>query len=271
MNPIIDELVLERPGCAMHVWFTGPAGAPLLVMLHGAGLDHHMFDPQLDAFGSAYRLALVDIRAHGKSRPLHRQFSIADARDDVLALLDALHMETATVLGQSMGGNIAQEVVFAAPTRVSALVAVDCACNTLPLNPYNRVLLAISPVLLKLLPERLLWAGTVAVSTRPEVKRYLSATVRQQPRSRLVEITTATLSILHAEADYRTPCPLLVVRGEHDNAGAIRQQAPRWAARDGAAYAEIPNAGHMSNMDNPATFNRVVRLFLDGLSSRSNG
>lgn len=262
MTSTVDKLVLERPGCAVYVWLTGPPGAPLLVMLHGAGLDHHMFDPQLDAFRQVYRLALMDVRAHGKSGVLHRPFSIADARDDVLALLDALHVETATLLGQSMGGNIAQEVVFAAPARVSALVAVDCVCNTLPLDRLNQVLLAISPALLKLLPERLLWAGTVAVTKRPAVKRYLSATVRQQSKPRIVEITAATLRTLHAEPDYRIPCPLLIVRGEHDNSGAIRQLAPRWVARDAAAYVEIPNAGHMSNMDNPAEFNRAVLAFL---------
>ena len=262
-NEMKDELVLERPGCAVHVWLTGPSSAPLLVMLHGAGLDHHMFEPQVEAFSQRYRLALVDVRAHGKSRPIERPFSIADARDDVLALLDALVVEAATVLGQSMGGNIAQEVVFASPARVSTLVAVDCASNTLPLGRFNRALLAISPALLKMLPERMLWAGTVAVSKQPEVRRYLSATIRQHSKPHIVEITTATLGALHAGLDYRTPCPLLIVRGAHDNAGAIRQQAPRWAARDRAAYVEIPNAGHMSNMDNPVAFNRAVLAFLE--------
>jgi 3-oxoadipate enol-lactonase len=258
-----DELVLERPGCAVHVWLSGASSAPLLVMLHGAGLDHHMFDPQAEVFSQRYRLALVDVRAHGKSRPIERLFSIADARDDLLALLDALHIDAATVLGQSMGGNIAQEVVFAAPTRVSALVAVDCACNTLPLSPFNRALQAISPALLKMMPERMLWAGTEAVSKQPEVRRYLSATIRQHSKAQIVEITTATLDALHAELDYRSSCPLLIVRGAHDNAGAIREQAPRWAARDRAAYVQIPNAGHMSNMDNPAAFNRAVLAFLE--------
>jgi pimeloyl-ACP methyl ester carboxylesterase len=260
-NEMKDELVLERPGCAMHVRLTGPSSAPLLVMLHGAGLDHHMFEPQVDVFSQRYRLALVDVRAHGKSRPIERLFSIADARDDVLALLDALHIEAATVLGQSMGGNIAQEVVFAAPARVSALVAVDCACNTLPLGLFNRALLAISPALLKMLPERMLWAGTVAVSKQPEVRRYLSESIRRHSKAHIIEITTATLRALHAEPDYRTPCPLLILRGAHDNAGAIREQAPPWTARDRATYVEIPNAGHMSNMDNPAAFNRAVLAF----------
>jgi pimeloyl-ACP methyl ester carboxylesterase len=240
-------------------------------MLHGAGLDHRMFEPQLDAFSCDYRLVLMDVRAHGKSRPNTASFSIADACDDILALLDALGGQPALLLGQSMGGSIAQEVVFRAPARVSALVAVDCACNTLPLSGYQRALLAVSPGLLKLMPERLLWNATVAVSKQPEVRRYLSATVRQQSKAEIIEIVAATLRALHAEASYRTPCPLLIVRGEHDTAGAIRQQAPRWVTRDKAEYAVVPNAGHMSNMDNPAVFNHSVLTFLRRLSPAALG
>jgi pimeloyl-ACP methyl ester carboxylesterase len=257
-----EELVLERPGCVLRVRLAGPPGGVLVVMLHGAGLDHHMFDAQLPALTRDYRLALVDARGHGQSRPLVRPFSIADARDDVVAVLDMLGAETSLLLGQSMGGNIAQDVVLHAPARVAALIAVDCACNTLPLNALDRAVLAVSPRLLRLLPERLLWSGTVAVSKYAGVRRYLSATIRQHSKARIIEITTATLRALNPQPDYRTPCPLLIVRGEHDSAGAIRQQAPRWAARDKAQYRVIPRAGHMSNMDNPDAFNAAVLGFL---------
>jgi 3-oxoadipate enol-lactonase len=257
-----EELVLERPGCAVHAWLTGPKSGRLLVMLHGAGVDHRMFDPQLDTLSQRYRLAVPDVRGHGRSRPNARLFSIAEAVDDVLALLDYLGGPV-ILLGQSMGGNIAQELVFHAPSRVLALVAVDCACHTLPLSAAQRALLAVSPALLRLLPQRLLWSSTVALSKRTDVRRYLSAAVRQLSKAELLEITTATLRALHPEPGYRIPCPVLIMRGEHDRAGAIRQQAPVWARRDAAEYAILPDAGHLSNMDNPLVFNQRVMEFLE--------
>ena len=262
-TPALEEQVLDRPGCPVHVWLSGPTSARPLVLLHDAGIDHRTFNPQLEAFGRIYHLALMDVRGHGQSRPLSRPFSIDDAGDDVLALLDRLGGRPAALLGQSMGGNIAQEVVFREPARVSALIAADCACNTLPLPAYQRALLGVSPALLRLMPRRLLWSGTVAVSKRPDVRRYLSAAVRRLSKPEIIEIMAGTLRVLHAEAGYHVPCPLLIVRGEHDSAGAIRQQAPIWAARDGADYTVIPAAGHLSNMDNPAAFNERVLGFLE--------
>jgi pimeloyl-ACP methyl ester carboxylesterase len=261
----MDELVLERPGCAVHAWLAGSKSGLPLVMLHGAGVDHRTFDPQLEELSRGYRLAVPDLRGHGRSRPNARPFSISEAVDDVLALLDHLGGPV-ILLGQSMGGNIAQEIVFHAPSRVSALVALDCACNTLPLRAAQRALLAVSPVLLRLMPQQLLWRSTVTLSKRVDVRRYLSATVRQLSKAELFQITTATLRALHPEPGYRIRCPLLIVCGEHDTAGAIRQQAPVWARRDAAEYAVIPDAGHLSNMDNPLVFNRRVLDFLERLA-----
>ena len=260
--------MLERPGCAVHAWLAGPKRGLPLVMLHGAGVDHRTFDPQLDSLGQRYRLAVPDLRGHGQSRPNTRPFSITEAVDDVLALLDHLGGPV-LLLGQSMGGNIAQEIVFHAPSRVLALVAVDCACNTLPPSAAQRALLAVSPALLRLLPQRLLWSSTETLSKRAGVRRYLSATVRRLSRAELLEITTATLRALHPEPGYHVPCPLLIVRGEHDRAGAIRQQAPVWARRDAAEYAIIPDAGHLSNMDNPRVFNQRVLEFLERVAAPS--
>jgi 3-oxoadipate enol-lactonase len=123
-----------------------------------------------------------------------RPFSISDAVDDVLALLDGLGGGPVALLGQSMGGNIGQEIVFRAPARVSALVAVDCACNTLPLSLYQRVLVAVSPGLLRLMPERLLRSSIVVLSKQPEVRRYLAASTRDLSRAEIIDITVATVA-----------------------------------------------------------------------------
>jgi pimeloyl-ACP methyl ester carboxylesterase len=261
-----DQLVLDRPGCEVHAWVSSASGRePLIVLLHGAGIDHWTFEPQIHDLSARSPLALLDVRGHAESRPLRRPFSIGDCVDDVVQLLDRLHVERAVLLGQSMGGVIAQEILFRMPERVSALVAADCVCNTLPLSRLQSVLLTLSPGLLRLLPQRLLWASTVGLSSRPEVRGYLSATIRRLSKRELIEITAGTIRALHYEPEYHVPCPLLIVRGEHDRAGAIRHQAPTWAERDHADYVIIPEAGHLSNMDNPPAFNTRVLEFLRGV------
>jgi pimeloyl-ACP methyl ester carboxylesterase len=115
------------------------------------------------------------------------------------------------------------------------------------------------------LPERWLWGSTAGLSKRPEVRRYVSATIRRLSKAELIEITVGTLRVLHYEPGYHVRCPVQIVRGENDRAGAIREHAPRWAERDRADYVIIPEAGHLSNMDNAPAFNRRVLEFLHRL------
>src|SRR6185369_15782715 len=100
----------------------------------GATLDHRSFDEQVKLLESDYRVLNWDVRGHGLSQPLGGAFSLKDCADDLLAILDEAGYQQAVFVGLSMGGNITQELVFAQPERVTALVLLDCACNTLHLS-----------------------------------------------------------------------------------------------------------------------------------------
>jgi 3-oxoadipate enol-lactonase len=132
-TPRDSAFVLQRAGCPLHYWLDGPEGRPLVVFTHGAWLDHTAFAEQVALVVRAYRVLSWDVRAHGRSRPTPT-FTIRAATTDLVALLDHLGYAQAILVGHSMGGNIAQEVVFLHPTRVRALVLVGCTCNTLPLS-----------------------------------------------------------------------------------------------------------------------------------------
>ena len=74
-----------------------------------------------------YWLVAPDLRAHGESTG---SFDFDAAVQDVFALLDARSIERVVLVGLSLGGNLAQEVVRRAPERVSAIVVADAICNT---------------------------------------------------------------------------------------------------------------------------------------------
>lgn len=77
-------LTLPRPGADVRWWAAGDADAPVLVLLHGATLDHHAWSAQSDALADRYRTVCPDLRGHGSSTG---RFDYAAAVDDVLALL----------------------------------------------------------------------------------------------------------------------------------------------------------------------------------------
>ncbi|MBV9892626.1 MAG: alpha/beta fold hydrolase [Chloroflexi bacterium] len=257
-----EELVLNRPGCAVHAWVSADIDAkPLLVMLHGAGLDHAMFQPQLRDLQAVCRMALMDLRGHGASRSLQGPFTIDDVMGDVLQLIDQLDVRRAVLLGHSMSGLIAQEFIFRMPDRCSALVSADSVCSTLPRSSAQHLMVRLFPGLLRATPERVLRSGLIGLSKRPEVRRYISTSIGRLSKQELSEIMIAAVRGFHPEPAYRLPCPLLIVRGEHQD--GRRRRLCEWAARDNADYVIIPDAGHLSNMDNPRAFNKRVLEYVE--------
>src|SRR5205823_1020630 len=93
---------------------------------------------------------------------------------DLVALLDVLGERQAILVGQSMGGNIAQELLFLYPERVLGLIALDCTCNTLKLSAFERALLWLARPLFHLYPYELLkQQATRQSAIRPGVRQYV--------------------------------------------------------------------------------------------------
>jgi 3-oxoadipate enol-lactonase len=113
------ELHFERRG----------AGEPLLLVQGMSGHSLHWGEPFLCALERDFELVLYDHRGVGRSAPHAAPFTIADLAADALGLLDALSIERAHVLGISMGGMVAQELVLADPARVLTLTLGATYCG----------------------------------------------------------------------------------------------------------------------------------------------
>ncbi len=96
-------------------------GEPLLLIQGLGGNSLHWGEGFLSELQEGFELVLYDHRGAGRSGPLSGEHTIADLAGDALALLDALEIDRAHVVGISMGGMVAQELVLAAPERVSTL------------------------------------------------------------------------------------------------------------------------------------------------------
>jgi 3-oxoadipate enol-lactonase len=95
-------------------------GEPLLC-IHGLSASTLGWLPQVPAWSQRYRTIVFDNRDVGQSSRATADYEITDMRDDALALADVLELDAFHLLGLSMGGTIAQELVLAAPERVRTL------------------------------------------------------------------------------------------------------------------------------------------------------
>lgn len=104
-----------------HFYVEKGQGDPL-ILLHGNGEDHTYFDHQIEVFAQHYHVYALDTRGHGQTPRGTRPFTIRQFADDLLAFMDARHIERAHLLGFSDGGNIAMIFALRYPERVDRLI-----------------------------------------------------------------------------------------------------------------------------------------------------
>ncbi len=116
----------------LHHEFRGKRGSPALVFTGSLGTDLTMWMPQAELLKPRFCTLRYDIRGHGRSPVPAGPYSIDDLGSDLLALLDRLGIERASLCGLSIGGMISMWVAAHAPERVERLVL---CCTSAQLGP----------------------------------------------------------------------------------------------------------------------------------------
>jgi len=241
---------------------------PALLLLHAFPLGLAMWDAQAAALADSHQVVRFDGRGFGGSPPGDGLLTMERIADDAAGVLDRLGLPSAVVCGISMGGYAAFAMVRRHPERIRALVLADTRAG--PDSPEARANRAAQA-------EKARREGTRAIAdavlpkllgaTSHRERPGLVARVRQMIEANPPRGITDALAGLAARAD-STPTlreirvPTLVVVGEED---AITPPAEAEILHRGIAdsrLAAIPQAGHLSSMENPDEFNRQVRAFL---------
>lgn len=260
---MLSNTWLDRPGCKVFVRRRESRSGSWVVLLHGAGADGAMFDPQLPAVPDDWGICVWDARGHGRST-LAGRFGYADMVDDLAALVATLQASRLCLIGQSMGGNLAQSFVDRSPSAVERLVLIGCVANHAPLGRSERVQLALAPSIIAACPWSVMVRQSAKISSVDEAgRRYLTKALERTGRQRFVEIMSFSADALDPDPAHRMPVPTLALLGDHDNAGRIRGQLTSWPQRDpSVSFAMVPNAGHIANLDAADFVNAEIAGFL---------
>lgn len=260
----------EHEGCHLHYELSGPEGAPAVVLTHGGMLDHRSWLPQIRALSKTYRVLAWDLPGHGRSKPLV-MYSNSSAASGLLALMDHVHMTRAVQVALSAGAYVAQEAAMARPERVLGLACFDTTPLTLTKLPWlAERLFRRSAEILRLVPYRLLRRVLpYAFSRRPEVRRYIFEASGQLTKGEFLTFWRGVSAGLHLDPSYLYPFPLLIAHGDRDIVGNIPKLSRAWAAHCSQARLEvIPNASHLSNLDNPEVATRLLLDFIPRCGER---
>lgn len=115
---------VDAGGAGLHVLDWGGGGVPI-VLLPGMGQSAHIFRALVPALGPRFRAVALTPRGHGESDTPETGYTLARLAADAAAVMDALAIGRAAVVGHSVGGAVAARLAADAPERVSHLVCLD--------------------------------------------------------------------------------------------------------------------------------------------------
>jgi len=277
MNSIINEskmsfenfkqLTFTNLDCEVHYWYKKGTSEDYIILLHGAGADHVTFEKQIELFDNAYNIIAWDARGQGLSKMNERKkFNFADMYDDCLKLFEIHNIKTAILIGQSMGGNLAQAIAYHRPELVSKLILIDCTKNTQKLSVFEKIILKMSRFIFYCYPwKTLVRQSANACGITRYTRNYVKQCFEKLDKKRIIEIMMSLLTCLQEDTEHKFKQPVLLLYGDKDRAGNIRKAMKLWAKEDdNCKLCIIENAGHVSNMDNPDEVNKNILDFING-------
>ena len=255
-------------GIRIHYEVTGKSGATPVLMIQGLGASKNAWNLQRIAMATRFRIISFDNRGAGRSDKPTEPFTLEQMADDALAVLDAAGIETAHVVGASMGGVISQIVAVKYPHRVRSLTLVCTACRN---HPWRQELLqswaktaeekgmievgkeaaqwVMSPRSFRRLVPAFTWMGPLA-ALRPRHSFVSQIDAILNTREDLVDqlsTITAPTMVIVGNQDILTP------RGDSEE---IAERIPN------AELVVISGAAHGLMMEHSSTFNKILIEFL---------
>lgn len=247
-----------------------------LVLSHAGFLDSHMWDDQFEAFAGHYRVIRYDMRGFGRS---DKAMGPVSRRADFAALLDALGVERAHLLGCSMSGEVTLDFALEQPERASSLILVSATPSGFQLQGEP------PPHLFEMMGA--LQQGEIERGSELQLRIWVDGMYRQPEQvdpvvrrcaSEMNRIAVGNGTFFIADSQPVAPldppavtrlesvhAPTLIVAGALDHP-EVRRAADEMAAHiPGAQKVILPDGAHVPNMDQPDAFNQSVLDFLRAL------
>jgi len=253
-------------GIGLYVEAAPDNGKPPLLLLNALGSDHTLWDQQVPVFSEHFRIVRFDDRGHGQSDVPDMPYTVDRLGRDARGVLEALDIESAHVVGVSKGGMVGAWLGANASEHVEKLVISSSAPHLAP---------------------RDVWEGRaktarnegVAALVDAVIGRWFTEEFRLGHPDTIARIRTMILGTSNegyaaccealAEMDLRDdleliPVPTLVLCGDSDP-GVQPAKTREWVATiEGARLEVIRKCAHLPNIEQAATFDKLVLDFLLG-------
>jgi 3-oxoadipate enol-lactonase len=256
--------VTTDDGVRINTVIEGRGDGPSLLLMHSIGCDLTLWDRQIDALADDFRIVRFDARGHGRSDAPKGDYTLDRLSRDALAVLDAVGVDSAYLCGLSLGGVTAQWLALHAAARVKAIIIANTATRIGTAEAWQaRADMSIGQGMQALAPTAITrFFSERFLASSPEIadiflQRLLTTAPEGYAGCCAVLRDTDFTGQLGAIA-----LPTIVIGGTLDVPTPLSQAEELARAIPGARLVAL-DAGHLSNVEQPAAFADAIRRILE--------
>ncbi len=245
--------------------FDGPEDGRVVLMSNSLMSNYTMWDWTVPALADKYRVLRYDTRGHGLSGVTPSPYTLSQLADDAVALLDALGIKKAHFVGLSMGGMIGQQLGARYGDRVHSLSLCDTACEMSPRSVWeDRIAMAREKGIAGMADATLQrWFTAPFAQRAPGDIDKVRAMILGTSLEGYIGCGSAIRDMSQSTMLLKINAPTLVLTGRQDQGTTVEQATVIHRLVHRSRMLIIEDAAHLSNIEQPEQFNRVVRGFID--------
>lgn len=266
---LISHRVPGVPSLAVDLAGTGP----LALFMHGIGGNRSNWREQLPAFAPHFSCVAWDARGYGDSDDYEGPLAFDEFVEDLVRVLDHFGVERAHLVGLSMGGRIAMRAALLHPQRIATLTLLDTHEGFSAFSPTQRQAFVESrraPLLAGKEPADIADAvarSLVGPKATPAQLKQLVDSIAALHKESYIKSLQASVDQVSLGDIAKINAPTHFIVGEDDRLTPPGMHHEMAAKMGGPPVSVLPDAGHLSNIENAPAFNRAA---LDWLMPRAN-
>ena len=250
-------------GVRLHYAEQGDRAGNPVILLHGITDSWFSFSLVLPLLSARHRAWALDQRGHGDSERPSGGYAVQDFAGDVLAFMDAMELERATLVGHSMGSLVALETGLAAPGRISGLVLIGSAAHIRSediLQLQQQFSMLDDPVPAEI--ARDFQASTIHHPVPDDFFERAVAESLKVPARVWRDALTGLLAVDYTDRLPDLRMPALLLWGDHDEIFPRAGQRALASGLPNATSRVYPATGHALHWERPADFVRDLEKFV---------
>ena len=260
---------IEANGIRINYELSGKKDAPVVVLSHSLACSMVMWDPQLDLLEAHFRVLRFDTRGHGDSDAPQESYTLEQLVDDAIALLDGLDIDRVHWVGLSMGGMIGQGIALHHSGRLESLVWAETAA-IIPdaAQPVwqERIDAARKqgmPAVAESTLER--WFTPNYLKQNPPAVEQIRQQILATPVAGYIGCSEAIRRLNYLDRLSDIQIPTLIMVGADDPGTPVEASEAMQARIKGSNLVVIPEAAHLSNIEQAEVFSTHLMAHLQRL------